>query len=153
MSILTASLLPKDIKLHLKATDHRDALEETLSSLRRDSRIRDWEKLRSALLENSHNFNSNGQCPTIVLHHARTEFVTGLLLAVGRSLAGVSSGMSGEKVHLVFVAAIPFALNNEYLRVLGAVSRVCRQESTYRELLSATDPSGFMTVLEKGCLQ
>ncbi len=153
MSIITNSLLAKDIRLQLKATDHRDALEEILSSFRSDSRVRDWEKLRSALIESSSNGSFKENPCSMVLHHARTEHVSGLVLAVGRSKEGFSIEGHQKKIHLLFVVAIPTALNNEYLRILGAISRVCRDPFTYGELLATTDPAGFLAILEKGCRQ
>ena len=121
MSTIADSLLIKDIHSQLKANDHRDALEELLSPLRSDSRVRDWENLRSALLADSPN-DYFAESPSILfLHHSRT--------------------------------AIPEALNNEYLRILGAISRICREPSTLSELLEAKGQGEILTVLEKGCLQ
>jgi PTS system fructose-specific IIC component len=153
MSLISSSLLPKDIQLNLKATDHRDALEEVLSTLRSDGRVRDWEKLRSALLVNSQNESFNESPGTLFLHHGRTESVSSLVLAVGRSKEGFTQTTQTEKTHLLFVAAIPEAMNNEYLRILGAISRVCREKASLTTLLTAENSAEFLAALEKGCRQ
>ena len=153
MSTIADSLLTKDIHTQLKAGDHRDALEEILSPLRSDPRILDWEKLRSAILEDFPNAAFMETPSTMFLHHGRTKSVSSLVLAVGRSKVGLPFPGQEHRLHLVFVAAIPEALNNEYLRILGAISRVCREPSTLAELLAATDQAGFLLLLEKGCLQ
>ena len=44
-------------------------------------------------------------------------------------------------------------MNNEYLRILGAISRVCREENCLRALLNAERSDSFLAALEKGCLQ
>lgn len=151
MSVLSTSLLPQEILLNLRATDHRDALEEVLSALRSDHRVKDWEKLRTALLANAEK-DTFKECPgTLFLHHGRTESVTDLVLAVGRSTSGFTSATEGKKTHLLFVAAIPEEMNNEYLRILGAISRVCREEATLQNLLSAESSDDFLATLEKGC--
>lgn len=153
MSLLSTSLLSKDIHLQLRATDHRDALEELLSGLRSDSRVRDWEKLRASLLTNSEN-ETFKECPgTLFLHHGRTESASTLVLAAGRSTAGFSPASEETKTHLIFLAAIPEAMNNEYLRILGAISRVCREEETLQLLLNAEKSEAFLAALEKGCRQ
>lgn len=153
MSLLSTSLLSKDIQLQLKATDHRDALEEVLSSLRSDHRVKDWERLRTSILANSQS-EAFKECPgALFLHHGRTESVSSLVLAVGRSAAGFTSNPDSEKTHLVFLAAIPEAMNNEYLRILGAISRVCREEETLQTLLEAQQTGEFLAALEKGCRQ
>ena len=56
-------------------------------------------------------------------------------------------------VRLVFVAAIPAPLNNEYLRILGAISRVCSEQAPMEALLKAPDATSFVKLLEKGCIQ
>ncbi len=153
MSILSVSLLSKDIQLQLRATDHRDALEEVISTLRSDHRIRDWEKLRASLLANLHIETFNGSSGSMSLHHGRTESVSSLVLAVGRSATGLGSKQGGEATRLIFVAAVPEAMNKEYLRILGAISRVCREEESLVALLKAENGDSFLATLEKGCRQ
>ena len=153
MSVLSLSLLPKDIQLQLRATDHRDALEEVLFTLRSDDRVRDWAKLRTAILADSH-LESFRECPgAMFLHHGRTESVSSLVLAVGRSTTGLTLGQGAASTRLLFVAAIPEAMNTEYLRILGAISRVCREETSLHALLHAENEGSFLAALQKGCLQ
>jgi PTS system fructose-specific IIC component len=153
MNLIADSLHSKDLRLALKATNHRDALEELLSGLRSDGRVRDWEKLRASLQADSGNETFRENPGAMFLHHSRTESVNGLILAVGRSKEGLPIKGQKEKVHLIFVAAMPAEMNNDYLRILGAVARVCRDSSSFGKLLKAEDPSGFLEILEKGCRQ
>lgn len=153
MSILSTSLLAKDIHLQLRATDHRDALEEVLSSLRSDHRVKDWKKLRASLIATSQS-ETFKECPgALFLHHGRTESVSTLVLAVGRSEAGFNPSQGEKKTQLLFVAAIPAAMSNEYLRILGAISRVCREDETLQSLLETENGDAFLLALEKGCRQ
>lgn len=152
MSTLSQSLLPRDIHTDLRATDHRDALEELLSPLRGDARVRDWDAMREAVLANSPVTDKESPS-TLILHHGRSESVTELVLAAGRSGTGLKQPGREGAARLIFLAAIPLALDNEYLRVLGALSRVCRDPATLGELLSAPDSGEFLRVLEKGCLR
>lgn len=153
MSILSHSLLAKDIHLSLKASGHRDAFEELLFPLRGDKRVKDWEKLRAALAS-SLPCEGNPLAPSpILLHHGRSESVSDLVIAAGRSKAGIALPDQTERVGLVFVTAIPSAPNNEYLRILGAISRVCSEESAMRALMEAADPVSFLGILEKECRQ
>jgi len=151
MNTLSDSLLSKDVKLQLKASDHHDALEEILSPLRSDTRIRDWDELRLALLANSLNETFREVPGAIFLHHCRTESVSELVLAAGLSTFGIIMPGREERVYLIFVAAIPEALNNEYLRILGAISRVCSAPETMQKLQSLESTSEFLTFLERGC--
>jgi len=151
MNTLCDSLLSKDIKLQLKATDHHDALEEILSTLRSDVRVRDWEELRSALLANFLKENLLDSKSAMLLYHCRTENVSELVLAAGRSNTGIVIPGREERIHLIFVAAIPGALNNEYLRILGAISRVCGNPMAMQEQLGVENTADFLAFLEKGC--
>lgn len=157
MSILADSLLPKDIRLAVRSSDQHGALEEMLSRLRGDDRVRDWEKLRGSLLDASLLESSlnhfRGVPGTMFLHHGRTESVSSLLLCAARSPAGIVMPGHPDKIHLLFLAAIPTALDNEYLRILGAIARVCRDSDLHGQLLQAADESSFLAILERGCLQ
>ena len=70
-----------------------------------------------------------------------------------RSTTGFTSNPGGATTKLLFVAAIPEAMNNDYLRILGAISRVCREEASLQALLNAEKKEAFLAALEKGCLQ
>jgi mannitol/fructose-specific phosphotransferase system IIA component (Ntr-type) len=155
MSTLADSLHAKDIHLRMKASVTRDGIEELLSPLRGDTRVRDWERMRSDLQEAFADDQFGASSSNVFFHHVRTESVTGLVLAAGRSDEAPSGSdpVNGEKAKLVFVVVIPSALNNEYLRVLGAISRVCRETETLDQLLNAGDPHAFLAVMEKGCRQ
>jgi mannitol/fructose-specific phosphotransferase system IIA component (Ntr-type) len=151
MNTLCYSLLSKDIRLQLKATDHHDALEEILSPLRSDVRIRNWEEMRSALLANSLNETFREVPGAMFLHHCRTESVSELVLAAGLSASGIIIPGREERINIIFVAAIPEAMNNEYLRILGAISRVCDNPRTIDALLAFENKAEFLAFLEKGC--
>ena len=153
MSILTDSLLAKDIHLSLKASGHQDAFEELLSPLCSDERVKDWEKLRATLTSSPVACTDSGEHSPILLHHCRSEYVTDLVIAAGRSSSGIPHPDQKGKVELVFVAAIPGSLNNEYLRILGAISRVCRDENALGDLRQASTPASFLKILEKGCCE
>jgi mannitol/fructose-specific phosphotransferase system IIA component (Ntr-type) len=153
MSTLASSLRAKDINLSLRASGHRDAVEEILAVLRGDERVKDWEKLRTTLASTLPD-NSLGETPSATfLHHCRSKSVSDLVIAAGRSEAGIVIPGQETKLRLVFVAAIPGALNNEYLRILGAMSRVCIESSAMSELIGAPDAPSFFAILEKGCRQ
>lgn len=151
MSTLSSYLQLKDVRLDLKSSDRRDALEELLLPLRSDHRVQDWERLRSDILSNAPNDLLHEPPCLMMLHHGRTEGVSELVLAVGRNAAGIHALGAKDKIHLIFLAAIPEALNSEYLRILGAISRVCRDPLSLDMLLDTKDSGRFLTILEKGC--
>jgi mannitol/fructose-specific phosphotransferase system IIA component (Ntr-type) len=151
MSILADSLLSKDIHLSLKSSGHQDAIEELLSPLRGDERVKDWEKLRATLTATLPDRGNSIVLPHILLQHGRSESVSDLVIAAGRSKSGIPLPGQEGKADLVFVAAIPGTLNNEYLRILGAISRVCTEGAALSALMESTTQASFLKILEKGC--
>lgn len=142
-------LQPAHVNLALAARDQGAAVLEVLGSLRGDARVTDWEALHQAVIErNAPALAANGV--GIVIAHGRTNAVHSLVMSAGRSAAGIRSPQIGEKVRLVFVAGIPSALDAEYLRIVGAIARLCREEETLEALLAASDPAAFVGLLAAG---
>jgi mannitol/fructose-specific phosphotransferase system IIA component (Ntr-type) len=151
MTTLSSALLTKDIHLGLRASDPRDALGEILQSLRNDGRVIDWTELRDSLANGSPidcGGDGNGM---IILHHRRTSSITGMVLAAGRFKSPLPVRESPALLRMIFVAAIPESLDNEYLRILGAVSRICGDPAAFSRLMAAPDEQSFIGVLEEGC--
>jgi mannitol/fructose-specific phosphotransferase system IIA component (Ntr-type) len=151
MGTLSTSLLSKDIHLELRASNPADALEEVLSSLRSDDRVGDWDSLRVSLLNGSPIDCGPGDHGMIILHHRRTASVSGMVLAAGRFPLGIAVEGCANQLRMIFVAAIPESLNNEYLRIIGAVSRICGNPDSFDRLMDAQDPAEFLAILEEGC--
>jgi mannitol/fructose-specific phosphotransferase system IIA component (Ntr-type) len=151
MGTLASSLLAKDIHLTLRSGNSADALEEVLSGLRNDRRVKDWDILRSSLVNGSPIDCGPGENGMIILHHRRTPGITSMVLAAGRFPSGISVEGCTALLRMVFVAAVPESLNNEYLRIIGAVSRICGNPESFERLMGAADSAEFLHILEEGC--
>lgn len=151
MGTLSASLLPKDIHLALRAGNPADALEEVLSGLRSDGRVRDWDTFRSSLVNGSPIDCGPGAEGMIILHHRRTPGIASMVLAAGRFPKGITVQGCEAPLRMIFVAAVPESLNNEYLRIIGAVSRICGTSPSFERLMEAADTLEFVNILEEGC--
>lgn len=142
-------LTPSHVNLMLAARDQTQGVNEVLSKLNGDPRILDWTSLAHAVAERNAPAISCGRCG-IVIAHARTNAVQSLVMAAGRSAEGLVSPHVKETVRLVFVAGIPAAFHSEYLRVVGAIARLCNEPDLLNELLSAQDPQRFVELLSSG---
>lgn len=154
MRLIADALRTGNVHLSLRSRGPADALEEILRDLRSDDRVRDWERLHDSLVANTASDVLRGIPSAMFLHHSRTSSVTDLVLAAGRHPEGLDlPGEAGlaAPVRLVFVAAIPEALNSEYLRALGGIARICGDPGSLGELLAADSPETFVSVLERGC--
>jgi PTS system fructose-specific IIC component len=139
-------LLPEDVNLALRATDKRGAIEEVLVKLNGDPRVKDWQALADAVIERDAPAIAGPGCG-ICIAHGRIKAVTQLVMAAGRSEKGFACPGVDVPVKLVFVAAIPAAFDSEYLRVVGAIARVCRDPAGCEELLGAEDADAFVELL------
>ena len=143
--ILTSS----HINLALSAGDQVGGVTEVLSKLNGDPRVLDWDTLAKAIIGRNAPAISCGPCG-ICIAHGRTNAVQSLVMAAGRSVEGLSSPNIREPVRLVFVAGIPAAFQSEYLRIVGAIARLCRDSVLLNELLSVKDPEKFVGLLSSG---
>lgn len=142
-------LQPGHVNLALSSTEMGTAVEEVLASLSGDIRILQWNTLKDAILERNAPAIDAAGCG-IVIAHGRTDAVGSLVMAAGRSNEGFSSKDTKEKVRLVFVAGIPSALNNEYLRVVGTIARLCSKKELVEKLLTSANPTEFIDILCSG---
>jgi len=142
-------LQPEHVNLSLAATDKDGAVEEVLSKLNGDLRVKDFIVLRKAVISRDAAAISENHCG-ICIAHGRTESVSGLVMAAGRSAAGFPCKEVPDPVHLVFVAGIPGAFNSEYLRIVGAIARICRDKHQLERLLAARDAEYFVGLLGAG---
>ncbi len=139
-------LLPADVDLALRADAKTAAIEEVLGQLRGDARVSNWEELRKVVVGRDAPAIEHGG-HSICIAHGRTRSVTALTMAAGRSDRGIVCPESKLPVHLLFAVGIPAAMDSEYLRLVGAIVRVCRDPDQIQELLSAADGKSFVECL------
>jgi mannitol/fructose-specific phosphotransferase system IIA component (Ntr-type) len=139
-------LFPADVNLALRASDKSAALEEVLGQVRGDARVGNWERLRAAVVERDAPAIDADGCG-ICIAHGRTDAVIDLVVAAGRSSAGIAFSGGAAPVKMIFVVGIPSAMNSEYLRLVGAIVRVCRDRAQREELLAAKDGEAFVECL------
>jgi mannitol/fructose-specific phosphotransferase system IIA component (Ntr-type) len=139
-------LKPEHIHLSLKGENQLDAVQEVLFSLRGDVRVPAWEDLRSSVMERNAPAVAAGGCG-VVIAHGRTNAVNALVMGAGRLSEGFHSDDIPEKVRFVFVAGIPTAFNNEYLRVVGSIARLCSRPDLLNELIATATPKSFLEIL------
>lgn len=142
-------LHPGHVNLSLSSMNAASAVEEVLASLSGDIRILQWNSLKDAVIQrNAPAINAAG-CG-IIIAHGRTDAVGSLVMAAGRSPTGIPCPDTTDALRLVFVAGIPSALNNEYLRVVGTIARLCSRKDLLEKLLLAGEPDAFIEILCSG---
>lgn len=153
MSLHFSSVLrPAQIDLRMRATSQQEAVTDLLALLRTDERVTDFARLEQAVITR----NAPALCENgigLCIAHGRSDCLQSLVMAAGRlenpfPLCGEFGAKSN--LRLVFVAGIPSSLSSEYLRLVGAIARICSQQEGIDLLLEATTPQSFLDVLENG---
>lgn len=83
----------------------------------------------------------------IALPHARTEHVSDLVLAIGRSTEGVNFEKDNQTVRLLFVLGTPKSNPMAYLQVVSTLCKIFKDSDNREALLSAHTPEDFCDVL------
>ncbi len=142
-------LQPAHVNLALAAEDKNAAIGEVLSKLNGDPRVKDFPTFQQQVFQRNASALSENGCG-ICIAHARTEAVGSLVMAMGRAPVGIPCEETSDPVKLFFVAGIPAAFNSEYLRIVGAIARICRDRHQLERLLAAKDAQHFVSLLMAG---
>ena len=147
MAIALAGILDeRHIALRLKSRRPANTLREIIGLLEKTgsvlqpadflAQVLARERVNSTLIENG-----------VAFSHARTALVDQIVLAVGRSRAGIPWNDKGERARLIFVVAVPQRLVNDYLVLVGTLARITQDKEQRAALLAAATPVEFIETL------
>ena len=141
-------LKPETINLDLQARNKTDALREVASLLVPGQRVANFEVFFSEILERER-ISNTALGHDVAIPHARTEQCSEILIAVGRSVAGVDFESPGEApVRLIFLIGTPKQMVAEYLRLVGNLARLLRQDALREKLIAAPDAATFIKLMD-----
>ena len=137
---------PRTVALDLRATTHNEAILELSGLLRDAGRISEYYKFADAVMEREGRSSTNtGE--GIAFPHARTDLVSDIVLAIGRSKPGVHFPGSEALVHLVFLIGVPQKMITNYLVCVGSIARILKPDEARTALINATTPEEFVAVM------
>lgn len=149
MISIPSVLKSSHIDLNLPATNPASAVTTLLELLRGDPRVMKWDDFHQSVLGRDASPISSNGCG-ILIAHGRTNSVASLVMAAGICPPGIPHSSEGcPPIHIVFVAGIPAAFNNDYLRVVGTIARLCGNSDLLATLRSSDSPTGFLSVLSQ----
>ena len=141
------TLFPEHILLNIAAYSRENAIEQLADSLRSDTRITDWQEFLAAL-RNHEAVGKVNLRDGLTLAPVRTSAVTKMLMAFGR-LTHPLQEKEGP-LQFVVLVGIPGAMDSEYLRLVGTLMRVFRNDQLREKLLHAEVPADIIKIFEKG---
>jgi mannitol/fructose-specific phosphotransferase system IIA component (Ntr-type) len=143
---ITPLLDPARIVLHLQSTKRTAALNEIARLLDGHPQVANFAGFYEELLARDR-LDTTCLGNGVALPHARTEHVREIVLAVGRSDAGIVVDQAGEIVRLFFVLGTPKSKPGDYLAVVSALCRILRDPANRAAFLAAATPEEFITAV------
>ena len=131
-------LLPVDsVLVPMKSAAKNDAFDELFSRLRLLRNLDRVHLLKQAVLERE-NCGNTGIGHGVAVAHGKCESLSDIYLCLGISYRGIDYGSyDGGRVHLLFVAANPPAMQGRYLRMLAALGGYLRDPGVREFLVGA----------------
>jgi mannitol/fructose-specific phosphotransferase system IIA component (Ntr-type) len=143
---ITSLLDPTRISLHLQSTKRTAALNEIGHLLEGHPDVTNYRGFYDELLARDR-LDTTSLGNGVALPHARTEHVKKIVMAVGRSDAGIAFETSGEMVKLFFVLGTPKTKPGDYLAVVSSLCKILRDPADRTALLAATTPEAFIVAI------
>jgi len=148
MAVRLSSLLdPARIQLNLPSTQRAAALHEVARLLESDPNVANFPGFYEELLARER-LDTTCLGNEIALPHARTEHVKQIVIAVGRSTAGVHFENCDQTVRLLFVLGTPKSNPGDYLMLVGALCRLIKDAANRAALLAAPTPAAFIATVQ-----
>jgi mannitol/fructose-specific phosphotransferase system IIA component (Ntr-type) len=142
---LSSLLSPDRIRLQMPATKRTTALHDIAQLLVHHPAVTNFDGFYAELLARDR-LDTTSLGHGFAVPHARTEHVRQIVLAVGRSDAGILFDR-GETVRLLFMLGTPKSRPGDYLQVLSTLCRMLKNPAHREALLAAPTPEDFIGVV------
>ena len=143
---ITSLLDPSRIALHVQSTKRTAALNEIAKQLDGHPDVANYAGFYDELLARDR-LDTTCLGNAVALPHARTEHVKKIVMAVGRSDAGIPFDDKGEIVKLIFVLGTPKSKPGDYLAVVSALCKLLRDANDRAAMLVAKTPEEFIAAI------
>ena len=130
----------------MDATTREDAIAQLAEAMEGNGFISSADNLVAAALERE-SVLSTAIEGGIAFPHVRGVEGGGLTLAMGVSRKGID--WDGEKVHIVFLSAIPVAVSAFYLRLMAGLSQSFAKDANRKAVIDAKDSAALWKALQK----
>ncbi len=142
-SQLARYLDPARIVLDLQSTKRTTAINEVARLLEGHPDVTSYPGFYNELLARER-LDTTCLGNEIAIPHARTEHVKAIVMAVGRSEAGVLFENGRQTVRLMFVLGTPKSNPGDYLQLVGLLCRLLKEPAHRAALMQAATPAAFI---------
>ena len=133
------------ISLQVKNTKRTSALNEVAQLLANHPGVQNFDGFYAEMLARDR-LDTTSLGHGFAVPHARTDHVQKIVMAVGRSEAGIPFE-NGENVRMMFMLGTPKARPGDYLQVLSTLCRLLKDPGNRDAFLTAPTPEDFVNVM------
>ncbi len=146
---ITQLLRPDLIKMEITSKDKTSAIRELAELMRNKKEVKDLDKFIHDVYEREQ-LGSTAVGDGIALPHARSEGISELIIAFGRSSSGLDfDALDAKPVNLIFLIGTPKDDVGTYLKTLAHLSRLLKKETIRNKLLSAGSPQEIIQTFKE----
>jgi fructose-specific phosphotransferase system IIA component len=136
------------IAFDLKSTGKNDIIRELVDMAAQSNLVKDGEELYRDVVERE-NLVTTGVGYGVAFPHAKTRATRGIVIAFGRSDAGVDfDAMDKKSVHLFFLIAAPEDAIGAHLNVMARLSFIMKSEENRRKLMEVQSPGELLQIID-----
>jgi len=136
------------VVFNLKATDKAAVIDELVDLVSGSNMIKDVAQLATDIKERE-DLVTTGVGYGVAFPHAKTRSVKGIVIAFGKSEAGIDfDAMDHRPVHLFFLIAAPEDAIGAHLNVMARLSYLMKSEANRTKLLEAGSPGDVLALMD-----
>jgi fructose-specific phosphotransferase system IIA component len=133
----------------MKATEKEAAIEELVELAATSNMVKDKDRLLQDVKEREE-LVTTGVGYGVAFPHAKTRSVKGIVIAFGRSPAGIDfDAMDHQPVYLFFLIAAPEDAIGAHLNVMARLSYLMKSSENRQKLMEASSPGDVLALIDK----
>ena len=133
----------------LKGETKEEIINELLDLFKKDQRVSDIEKMRSAVLERE-KIMSTGVGKGFAIPHGKTNSVGEILAAFGKTKRDIEyESLDNQPVHLVFLLVGKDNLVSTHIKLLSRISRLMNKDEFRQKLIDAESSEQILEIFKE----
>ena len=136
------------VEFNLKSTNKDEVLVELVNLIARSNMVTDHDSLLEDIKERE-NLVTTGVGYGVAFPHAKTKSVKGIVIAFGKSEAGIEfDAMDHRPVNIFFIIAAPEDAIGAHLNVMARLSYLMKSEENRNKLMAASSQGDVLALMD-----
>jgi len=137
------------INLSLEGENKKEVIAELVELIAKSRKLKDKKAFLKAVIERE-SLGSTGIGYGVAIPHAKSDAVSGLILAFARKDTGIDFGaLDGERTYLFFAFAAPKSEVGAHLKILSEISRLVKDKFIVELLKKAKDRKEILKIISR----